>query len=553
MSFFEFLKRIDIFPKVPEFYFKGKPKHVTIVGSIFTYVYIAIIIIIFCYKIYRLTKRLDVTFYDYYSDGSDPYEIPKIKITDDNFTLMFSILYDDTIPFIDTTIYYPVVFFFDEKIKYLDVEKCDPNKMTQELIDKVGESEIENYYCVNNIDLELVPLNTGIVIEIYPCKDYYEGENYCQPKEVIDYFLNYQSFDVYFRDIQITPLNFENPVKKEIRGIRTQIYKGLGQRLSVDMQRVKIETSTDILGLDFLTEPKTEQFLKFESEEILPYPGYNLDDEENQQQLITLFNLHLNDKILFEKRHYTQLIDVFGEIGGLMGIINSFFGIICSLIIDIIYEKTITNELFSFNIDKKLMIFKKVNNPIFQFNEVNKFNTIENKNIADSKINSIKIKKNEKTENEITLIEINKDKNKVQKNSGEINNFNNDTKTINPEIESIKDSCRNININNNELKMNKTDRENENNFIIENINLTDIFKSIFHCCPCWKKNRKNYYNILINESINVFREKLDILNIFRNICSIEYINCDENDNLKTIKMTKECSQHLSEIMGNKIT
>jgi len=31
MSFFEFLKRIDFFGKEPEFYFKGKPKQVTII------------------------------------------------------------------------------------------------------------------------------------------------------------------------------------------------------------------------------------------------------------------------------------------------------------------------------------------------------------------------------------------------------------------------------------------------------------------------------------------------------------------------------------------
>ena len=61
---------------------------------------------------------------------------------------------------------------------------------------------------------------------------------------------------------------------------------------------------------------------------------------------VVIFELQLNDKILLEKRYYIQLIDVLGEIGGLMEIIYSFFGVICSFIVDIIYEKTITNDLF---------------------------------------------------------------------------------------------------------------------------------------------------------------------------------------------------------------
>ena len=211
---------------------------------------------------------------------------------------------------------------------------------------------------------------------------------------------------------------------------------------------------------------------------------------------------------------------------------------------------------------------------MFKFNEDNKFNTIETKNITDSKIDStksknnitdskiysikskknitdskkysIKVKKNKKKQKDITEIVANKDKNKKQKNITEINNVNNDIKIYNFEIEPMKESCRNINSNNGESKNNKTDRESENNRIIENINLIDIFKSIFYCC-C-KKNRRNIYKILINESMNVVSEKLDIINIFRNICSIEYINYDRNNNLDTIKMTEESSQDLSNII-----
>ena len=63
MSFFEFIKDVDFFGKFPELYIKGKPKQVTFTGRIFTIIFILIYIIIFIYKMYRMTQRADITFY----------------------------------------------------------------------------------------------------------------------------------------------------------------------------------------------------------------------------------------------------------------------------------------------------------------------------------------------------------------------------------------------------------------------------------------------------------------------------------------------------------
>ena len=79
MEFCEFLKGIDFFGKLPEFYIKRKTKQVTIIVRIFTIIFIALYIIIFCYKIYQLSQRVDITFYDSYSNSD---EVPNIKIND---------------------------------------------------------------------------------------------------------------------------------------------------------------------------------------------------------------------------------------------------------------------------------------------------------------------------------------------------------------------------------------------------------------------------------------------------------------------------------------
>ena len=133
------------------------------------------------------------------------------------------------------------------------------------------------------------------------------------------------------------------------------------------MQFVNIETSTNIIGFDFLTKPKKEYFIKYNSIEIIPQPGYDLNDEANEYPICDV-EFQLNDKILSEKRQYIQLIDVLGEVGGLMEIIYSFFGVICSFVSDILYERIIANNLFSFDINRKIILIKKGKDLFFRTN-----------------------------------------------------------------------------------------------------------------------------------------------------------------------------------------
>ena len=105
------------------------------------------------------------------------------------------------------------------------------------------------------------------------------------------------------------------------------------------MQLVRIETTTNIFGFDFFSKPKTEDYIKFDNIEYIPNPGYNLDDETNDNS-ICMYEFILGDKILLEKRQYIQLIEVLGDVGGFMEIINSFFSIY-ALYLLILYMKKI--------------------------------------------------------------------------------------------------------------------------------------------------------------------------------------------------------------------
>ena len=59
----DFIKEIDFYGKPPELYFKGKTKKVTWIGRIFTIIFIFIYIVFFDYKLYRISQRIDITFY----------------------------------------------------------------------------------------------------------------------------------------------------------------------------------------------------------------------------------------------------------------------------------------------------------------------------------------------------------------------------------------------------------------------------------------------------------------------------------------------------------
>ena len=501
MEFCNFIKEIDFFGKLPEFYLKGKPKLATWFGRIFTYIFIIFYIVIFCYKLIRMYQRLDITFYDSYSNID---EIPEIKVTHDNFSIVFAVFNENGEPFIDRSIYYPKAYFIDEDRQYdINIEICNPNKINNKYKQYLKDYTINNFYCLTDIDYTFKPYINSLTVKIYPCKNDSDNDIVCDTNANIDESLHNNIFMVYFEDIILTPLNYDEPIKERINALSSDIYKNLGQYLYTELQLVRIETSTNIIGFDFLTEPRVEEFIKFDKELSYAYP-YNSDDINNDY--FVAFEVQLNDKILLEKRQYIQLIDVLGEIGGFMEMIHSLFSLICSLIVDMLYERKITNNLFSFNIDKKLILIKQCKNSEIVFNNDESDKNTENEKIIEKKFDL--------TEKKIK-------KEKIDKITSEM--LNNTNTTI----------------------INKSDKDNSQ--IITKITLKDILSSI---CSCGKRNRKKIYKILINESMNIIMNKLDIINIFRNICSIEHSNNDLNlnKNPDTINMSKKCVSDLSEII-----
>ena len=58
------------------------------------------------------------------------------------------------------------------------------------------------------------------------------------------------------------------------------------------------------------------------------------------QPIVMTYNIMLKENALTNQRSYTQLIDILGDVGGLMEVIESIFGVFCIFVTDILYDKT---------------------------------------------------------------------------------------------------------------------------------------------------------------------------------------------------------------------
>ena len=62
------------------------------------------------------------------------------------------------------------------------------------------------------------------------------------------------------------------------------------------------------------------------------------------------------------------------------------------------------------------------------------------------------------------------------------------------------------------------------------------------------REKKYAHKILVEESMNIIMEKLDILNIFRNLCSIESNYNNFNNNRNIIKLSDNCKKFFIETL-----
>ena len=189
--------------------------------------------------------------------------------------------------------------------------------------------------------------------------------------------------------------------------------------------------------------------------------------------------MQLDANVLTQTRYYTTLLDVMGEVGGLMQFLYSFFSVILSFRIKEIYERSLVNDLFSFNKSTKVIICKKLD---------------AKKNMKDLEIGDDQKLKSHQSDTSI-----------YKENS---NRHRNAKSMINPLYININKDLKKKD------KTNTTDSTEANLEEKENPEKNEIIDNINKACLFFRTKKRNIEKVCFEEGKNLLLENLDITNLF---------------------------------------
>ena len=554
-----------------------------------------------------MIQRVEVTYYDTYAFTG---ETPSIQLTSDNFYGGFGLLDPNGSPFVNEQLYYATAIHW-QGIKTdgvwewvstnLPLEKCKLEKFGSKYQDIFKSKDLENMYCLENVDVSLAGYATSdiysyFVVNLYPCVGQTSDGLPCLNEYVVA-LLTKNNFQFQMQDIELTPQDYKNPVQVREKDISGPVYSDLYQKIYAYLQITQIETDEDIIGFG-LDDVKNEKYLKYDESWIISAPmGKNIFTEAGEP--LCEITIQLSEKVLTQKRSYTTLFEVLGDVGGLMEVVSMVLKTICSFIVDILYEISIINNLFQFDLDKKLIILKepkKKNNTFANENTKiysprksaqkpypnsiylnNPDNSIQTRNkLSDENINknkygnddllkakSIKVVKKKKKKvkkgmKNLKLEAINNENNNVNnnENNNANSNVNNEKNSKKGETEMeymykndiIKNKLENNNPISFEDKENGSESQNGSGKkrIINNIQFNCISTYLWFLCV---RKRKNINNILLDEGNNILVEQLDIINLFRKLLKDEQ-NFEITSRNENIDMSETCKLNLQEISKN---
>ena len=591
LSFCGFFFDIDLFGSDVDIYYKGRPKRNSWIGRIFTILYMGIYIFFFIFRFIRMINKEDVTFYDTNAYNGKP---PYMLLNKERFSAGFALIHPGfKKPFIDPTIFNAKMFYysgvkngfsFDYNISDVPIEVCNINHFGSNYKELFSKKELGGYFCVKNLDKVLQGHQAHEVysyynIKFYPCVNTTENKNICAPPEMISLILNKFGVSFIMQDVDLTPQDYKNPIKHSIKEITVTVASDLLMEIFSFLQVVNIETDEDIFGLGTSTNIKKEKYLKYDQSQRLY--STNILNLTNPNSSLVSVNIGLSEIELTQTRTYPKLVAVIGDVGGFMEVIFSGFSLLAAILTETLYQKSLVNHLFSFDLDKKLVLVKQKDiKPLKKTTSINTFNpdkllkkpTINNifkskeKNINNedmkktykqSKNNDLIIKKSKDlnisrtkknllvTSKKTSFSSIYDMKMKSFLNSKDNGNFKNDI------------SNRKLNSKNNIFKVNdidikiipdKAENENENERnIITNIELNQ-FKPKF----CYKKKREHFENILLEEGMKIILKKLDVQNLFKKIYKDNPEIDKKNTDSEYIEMSEFCKKELRNVLDGQV-
>ena len=570
---FKFISKIynyfDIFGKEVDLYYKGRARRNSWIGCLFTFLYAGMYIAFFVYKLVIMFKRTDVTFYETNAfTGEEPY----IQLTPDKFYGGFALVNPYTREtYINDTIYTASATFYNmEKRdgswtyvtlpKTFELEPCKLENFGEKYRELFKEKKMDKMHCIPKLNETLRGHLTYDRYSYYkvsftPCINSTKNNNHCQPLMTIMMHLTQAAVTFKMEDIDITPQDYSNPVVLRAKEVSATVGKLLFQDIHSYFQVVNIETDEDFIGFEALSSIKKEKYIKYDESIILSNLKPNNLNTAIWNESIVDVTVNLSEKELTQKRTYPKLIVVLGDVGGFMEIFYSLFNLLSIFLTDSMFKISLVNHLFSFDVNKKLILIKNKNlknnncslvESIDIYNQAKNYKN-SNENISLKENNNISYETNCKLKNDINI-----KKKKKKKKRGDIYSLS--AKHLNKKEDDIlsknkndynnkdssarKDTLNNVGSNNKTLYNKTTIKETQlmEDGIIHKIKLSKCF---IYFCSCKKK--KPLHNVLLDEGIKIIIEKLDIQNLFKMIYKEEKNNQDFNCQ---IEMSNECKKNL---------
>ena len=299
-----------------------------------------------------MIRRVDVTFYDSYRFIG----LPSIHVTNNEFYGAFGMG-----GIIDEQMYYLTVDYVSkERVNgefvgdpiRLETEICQLEKFGKGYQDIFRDQHLERYYCIKNIS-EIVfdgysnlERYSYINVKFYPCVGTTKDGKPCYNDLLKKQFFTVNTLECKIQDNDLNPTNYENPVLRRKVDMNSPVFLDLFQFIYSYLQIVNIETDEDLTGLNFFTDTIRKQvYTRYDESFIIASPLL-YDDVLKTGGPIADVTLQLAAKVLTEKRQYVQLIDVLGDVGGLMEILYTFLNIISSFLTEVLYDRSLVNNLF---------------------------------------------------------------------------------------------------------------------------------------------------------------------------------------------------------------
>jgi len=326
---------LDMYSKRIGLFYRDKDQISSNFGVCLTITYIFVSLGLFIFYTSQTIRRTNINVHD-----SKIYrkEATNINIDSNLFYFAFGVENPNTSTrFIDETIYYPKVTFFEKvkegstlktvEEKVLDVERCKQEKFGEKYQSLLVQGELNDSYCINDINLTLVKgfkndRISYIKIGIHACVNTTENNNHCKPKEVIDEHISGTFFSLLAKDISLDPSKYSDPIIPTMQDLHTTIDKNFFRDFVLFFGLTEIQTDVGLFNerihkeiyMNFI---KTTQAFYYRDEKFF-YDGETMCE----------IQFRLGDDIRIQKRSFMKMTEVFAITGGYMQLISTLFKII---------------------------------------------------------------------------------------------------------------------------------------------------------------------------------------------------------------------------------